>query len=104
MNGSDVLHDRKPKTGAAVGSAARIVDPVEALEDTVELGSRNANAVVRDCDFDLIVDSAGLHMRRNDDPRPGVGIGDGILDQVADRNPPLAGVTPHPRPRSTGNR
>ena len=43
-------------------------------------------------------------MRRNDDPRSGVGIDNGVLDQVADSDAELASVTQHSRPRNSGNR
>ena len=44
--GGDVAHDRQPETGAAGLAAAGPVDPVEALEDPLEVAGRDADAVV----------------------------------------------------------
>ena len=43
-----MAHDRQPEPGAAGVPAARLVDAVEALEDPVEVGDRDADALVGD--------------------------------------------------------
>ena len=91
-----MLHNRKPEPSAPVGSAACVVDAVEALEDSVELSRRNADAIVGDCDLDIVVVASGLHMRRHDDACTRVGIDHGILNQVADRDTNLSSAAQHP--------
>ena len=90
-----MLDDRKTEPGATVGSASCVVDAVEAFEDPIELGRRNADAVIGDCDLDVVVVTSGLHVRRNDDARSGVGVDHGVLNQVADSHAELARVAQH---------
>ena len=85
----------RPEAGAAVGAAARVVDPVEALEDPLDLGRRDADAVVGDGDLDVVVVAARLDVRGDDHPGAGVGVDDGVLDQVADGDAELAGAAEH---------
>ena len=68
------------------------------------LSRRNADAIVGDGDLDVVIVASGLHMRRNDDPSPRVGIDDGVLDQIANRDAELASVTQHPCPRNARHR
>ena len=53
--GGDVAHDRKPEPGAAGVAAPAVVDPVEALEDALEVTGGDADALVLDVEAHLAV-------------------------------------------------
>jgi hypothetical protein len=93
-----VLDDRKTESSAPIGAASGVVDTVEALEDPLELGRWNADSIVRDCDLDIVIVTSGLHVRRDDDARSGVGIDHGVLNQVSDRHTELASAAQHAGP------
>ena len=77
---ADVLDDGQPQAGAAGGPRAGGVDPVEALEDPLQLGRRDADALVGHGDLDVVaVDPAGADA----DPGAGVAVVDGVRHQVA---------------------
>ena len=56
---------------------------------------RDADAVVGDGDLDVVVVAARLDVGGDDHPGTRVGVDDGVLDQVADRDAELAGVAEH---------
>ena len=98
-----MLDDRQAETGAAVGAAAREVHPVEALEDPLDLGRRDADAVVRHGDLDVVVVAPCLDVRGDDHPGTGIGVDDAVLDQIPHRDPQLAGAAQHLGARGAGN-
>ena len=62
--GGDVAHDGQAEAGAAGLAAAGPVDAVEALEDAVEVGGRDADAVVaRRVTADLVAVEVGVGPR-----------------------------------------
>ena len=85
----DVAHDRQAETRAAGRPAARPVDAIEPLEDTVEVALRDADALVGDADLDPVVDTPGANLHR----AARLAVLDGVLDQVADRRHELTPIT-----------
>src|SRR4029453_5728679 len=83
VDGSDVLDNREAQSVSTVGPAARVVPAVETLEDPVNLGRRNADPVVGDCDFDVVIVASGLHMCSDEATAPRNGGGDGVRDKVS---------------------
>ena len=103
MHRRDVLDNRQAETGAAVGPAARIVHPVEALEDPLVLAGGDADAVVGDGDLDLVVLAVRAEVGPDHHPGPGVGVDHGVLHQVADRHAQLARAAQHLAARGAGD-
>src|SRR4029450_11676392 len=103
VDGSDVLDNREAQSVSTVGPAARVVHAVETLEDPVNLGRRNADPVVGDCDLDVVIVASGLHMCSDDDARPRIGVGNGVLDKVSYRYPELAGAAHDPGAADTSD-
>src|SRR5437016_5074964 len=76
----DVFDDGQAQARAAHFPGARAVDAVETLEDAIEVGGGDADAVVLDFDRDGLVVVAG-----GDADYAAVGcVLDGVVDQVAD--------------------
>ncbi|CUR55454.1 hypothetical protein NOCA2270089 [metagenome] len=88
MGGCDVLDDGQPESGAPGGPMTGRVHAVEPLEDAVDLGRRDADALVGDRD----VDGAGVAACRDQHRRLGAGVGDSVGDEVADGDHDLFGV------------
>src|SRR5690606_27197049 len=86
--GGDVADDGEPEPGAAGLPAAGPVDPVEALEDALEVAGGDAGAVVAHGDLDR---SAG-EPRRDLDRRAGVAVLRGVVQQVVEGRHELAAV------------
>jgi len=101
MDSGDVLDNRKPESRTSIGSATGVVNPVEALEDPVKFGSWNPDPVVRDRDLDVVVIALGLHMSGDHDACSRVRVGDGILDEVSNRDPQLASAAQYSCPADT---
>ena len=101
MNSGDVLDNRKPKSRTSIGSAARVIHSVETLEYPVDFSGRNAYPVVRDCDLDVVVIASGLHMSCYDDARSRVRVGDGILNEVSNRDLQLPSAAQYSCPADT---
>src|SRR5450756_2054468 len=59
---SDVLDDRQTEPGAAEVAAARLVDPIEALEEPGQVLARHADTVVAHADVDLAPDDLCRHL------------------------------------------
>ena len=73
-----VAHDGEPEPGAARDAAAAVVDPVETLEDPVEVAGGDADAVVLDGEPDRVALLDPPAGRRGDGLRgagPGPGFG-----------------------------
>ena len=81
----------RPEPGAAGLAAAGPVDPVEALEDAVEVAGRDADAVVGDHAARPI----GRRVRPHLDGRAGVGVLHAVLEEVGQRRHELAAVAEH---------
>ena len=73
-----VLDDAEAEPGPARVPRTGLVDPVEALEDAVEVLPLDAHALVGDGDLDRVAH----HLRADADPAALVGVGDRIGDQV----------------------
>src|SRR6188472_2763779 len=101
MDSGDVLDNRKPESRTSIGSATGVVNPVEALEDPVKFGSWNPDPVVRDRDLDVVVIALGLHMSGDHDACSRVRVGDGILDEVSNRDPQLPSAAQYSCPADT---
>ena len=87
-----VADDGEAEAGAAGLAAAGLVDPVEALEDPLEVAGRDADAVVGDGDLDLVALGGGLDLDR----AAGVGVLHRVVEQVGDA-PRRAGAGRRPR-------
>src|SRR5215217_4435410 len=103
VDGSDVLDNREPKSGSAVGPAAGVVDAVETLKDPVNFNCRNTNPIVGDGDIDVVIIALGLHMCSDDDACFWVRVGNGILDEVADRDLELPCAAEYPSAAGTSH-
>jgi hypothetical protein len=55
MVAGDVLDDGQAEPGASGGAGAGLVGPVEALEDPIDVGGRDADALVGDRDLDELL-------------------------------------------------
>ena len=56
----DVFGDGQPQSGAAGFAGAGFVDPVEALEQAIQMLGRNTGAKILNIEFDAVAISAGL--------------------------------------------
>ena len=90
-----MFDDGQAEARTPVGPAPAVVDPVEALEDPLELRRRDADAAVGDGDLDVVVVAHRVDVGGDHDPGPGIGVDDRVLDQVADRDPELPGAAQH---------
>jgi hypothetical protein len=81
VGGRDVLDDGQAEAGAAGGAVPGRVDPVEALEDAVELVGGDADALVDDRDLDGVL--VGRRFVETSTVESSPGVGDGVRDQVA---------------------
>src|SRR5262249_31590082 len=88
MVGGDVAHDREPEAGTPCLAAARPVDPVEPLEDAIEVTRRDADPVIAHVD----VDPRSVGARRHLDDRTGVGVLHAVLAEVGHRRHQLAPI------------
>ena len=91
MQLGDVLDDGKAEAGSAKGTAAVLVDAVEALEETRLAVRRDADAVVADADYGLAV-GGGFDL---DHDVLGAAVAQGVLNEVGDRRfqePRIAGA------------
>ena len=85
----DVAHDREPEAGAAGGAAARLVDPVEALEDPLEV-ARSGCRCPRSCTDEPTVPASTAVSTSTGSP--GSRVLDRVVEQVRDRTHHLAAV------------
>ena len=59
MELDQLLHQRQPDAGPLLRAPARVLDPVEPLEDAVDLLGRNADSRVADGQLDVPARRAG---------------------------------------------
>ena len=86
-----VADDGQTEPGAAGVAAAAVVDPVEALEDPVEVAGRDADADVGHRQADLAVGRCARDLHGG----VLVGEGHGVLEQAVDGRDQLAPVAEH---------
>ena len=90
-----MLDDAQAQACATGGPRAGLVDAVEALEDALLLLLGDANALV---DHGNAHDLGVLRIQRNAHRNPGAGLGvaDGVVQQVAHGSGDQGGVAAHP--------
>ena len=84
----DVANDRQAETGAARVAASRRVDPIEAFEDSAQIGLGDADSPILDTDHDVDIVALGP----DPDLRSRVGVLDCVVDQIAERRHQLSAV------------
>ena len=87
-----MAHHRQAEARSAAGAAAASVDPVEALENAVQILARYPDSTVADLDSDVTV---GLCDSNRDLPTIGVGELDRVVQQIEDRRGELTTVAAH---------
>ena len=89
-----VLHDREPQPRPADFPASPLVDPVEPLEDPVDVFRGDADAIVRETEIVIF----GVFLVAIDRDRDVLaGVGEGIVEQVAEDGVEQGLVAPHHR-------
>ena len=78
MHLRDVLHDSEPETCTTALAAARLINAVKTLKDTIEVVVRNADPLITHVDDERVVVLACAHP----DATIGIAVGNGILKQV----------------------
>ena len=79
MRGEDVLDDGQAESGSALIARSALVDPIEAFGEARQMLLRDANAVVRDAERDLV---GGMGLGLEGDGPARVGVFDGVVDEV----------------------
>src|SRR5947207_7719652 len=80
MHLRDVLHDSESETCTAALTAARLIDTVKTLKDTIEVVARNADPLITHVDDQHVVVLACVHP----DVTVRITVSNGILEQIDD--------------------
>ena len=84
-----MANNRKTEARAPGLAASGLVDPIETLENSVDVTSWNSNSLIGHFDDNVIRNCFNRHINN----RSGIGILDGIVDEVADCRKELSALT-----------
>jgi hypothetical protein len=84
-----MANNRKTQTRASGLAASGLVDPIKAFEDSVDITRWDSDSVIGDLYDNVIRNCFDCHVNNSS----GIGILDGIVDEVADCRKELSALT-----------
>src|SRR5205814_4352640 len=89
----DMPHNRETQARPARRAASRLVDAVEALEDSFDVALGYPDSLVTHCELDATIVDVGAHFHH----AAGLRVLDRVVEQIRDRAYDLPPITPDER-------